>query len=181
MRDATALEPLLAAVARGDRAAFRDLYAAFAPKLLGLTLRICRDRALAEDAVQEAFVEIWRKAEAFDPARGGAGGWMATIGRNRAIDLVRRRGRSPGWEAGDPEEAFAFLADPAQKTDGGAERLALAECLGRLEETPRRMLVLAYVEGLSREELSAQFEAPVNTVKTWLRRGLLALRTCLDG
>lgn len=181
MNDRTALEPLLAAAAAGDRAAFRALYEAFAPKLFGVVLRICRDRPMAEDAVQETFVEIWRKASAFDPARGSAGAWMATIARNRAIDLVRRRGRAPGWDAGDPDEAFALLADPRQRADGGAEAMTLAACLGRLAETPRRMLLLAYVEGLSREELSARFDAPVNTVKTWLRRGLIALRACLDG
>lgn len=176
------LEDTLIAVSRGDRAAFRALYDAMAPKLLGIALRICHDRAVAEDAVQEAFIEIWRKAPGFDPERGGAAGWMTVIARNRAIDLVRRRGRSPGWGGGgEGDDPLAALVDPSARTDGGAEALALAECLGRLEPHPRELVVLAYVEGLSREELSVRYDAPVNTVKTWLRRGLIALKTCLDG
>lgn len=179
MRNATT-DDLIAAAAQGDRAAFRALYERTAPKLFGLCIRICHDRSLAEDAVQDAFVDIWRKAAEFDPARGRGGAWIAVIARNRAIDTVRRRGRAPGWGGGgDGEDALAALVDPAARPDGGAEAMALSECLSRLEETPRRMLVLAYVEGLTREELSARFGAPVNTIKTWLRRGLAALKTCL--
>ncbi|QIE57896.1 sigma-70 family RNA polymerase sigma factor [Pikeienuella piscinae] len=175
------LDSLIAAAANGDRAAFRTLYEQSAAKLFGLCIRICHDRSLAEDAMQDAYVDIWRKAGEFDPARGRAGAWIAVIARNRAIDIVRRRGRAPGWGGGgDGEDALATLVDPAARQDGGAEAMALSECLARLEETPRRMLVLAYVEGLTREELAARFEAPVNTVKTWLRRGLAALKTCLD-
>ena len=182
MTEARPTEPLLLAVAGGDRAALRALYDLAAPKLFGLALRICRDRALAEDAVQEAFLDIWRKAPHFDPARGGGAGWMAVIARNRAIDIVRRQGRAPGWGGGgEGDDPLAHLSDPSAPEDGGAEAMALAECLGRLEPQPREMVVLAYVEGLSREELSARFDAPVNTIKTWLRRGLLALRSCLDG
>ncbi|WP_340109681.1 sigma-70 family RNA polymerase sigma factor [Pikeienuella sp. HZG-20] len=172
------VEDLIAAAARGDRGAFRALYDRTAAKLFGLCLRICHDRALAEDAAQDAFIDIWRKAAEFDPARGRAGAWMAVIARNRAIDIVRRRGRAPGW--GGADDAFAALADPKARADGGAEAMALSQCLARLEETPRRMLVLAYVEGFTRDELAARFGAPVNTVKTWLRRGLAALKTCLD-
>lgn len=182
MAEARALEPLLLAVAQRDRGAFRVLFDTAGPKLMGLALRICREQALAEDAVQEAFVEIWRKAEGFDPERGSAAGWMAVIARNRAIDLVRRRGRAPGWGGGgEGEDPLARLIDPFARPDGGAEAMALSECLGRLEPRPRELVMLAYVEGLSREELSARYDAPVNTIKTWLRRGLAALKTCLDG
>ncbi|MFV0473925.1 MAG: sigma-70 family RNA polymerase sigma factor [Pikeienuella sp.] len=178
------LDDLIEAAGRGDRAAFRALYREASAKLFGLCLRICRERPVAEDAMQDAFVDIWRKAAEFDPARGAGAAWMAVIARNRAIDLVRRRARAPGWGGGgeaDAEDPLAALADPKAREDGGAEAIALAECLSREEEKTRSMLVLAYVEGLSREELSAKFDAPVNTVKTWLRRGLASLKTCLDG
>lgn len=184
MTQNASLEDLIEATARGDRAAFRALYDAGSAKLFGLCIRICRERPVAEDAMQEAFVDIWRKAAEFDPARGRAGAWMAVIARNRAIDILRRRGRAPGWGAGGDAEAgdpLAALADPTAREDGGAEAMALSECLSRVEEKTRSMLVLAYVEGFSREELSSKFDAPVNTVKTWLRRGLASLKTCLDG
>lgn len=124
-------------------------------------------------------MDIWRKAADFDPTRGRGGAWMSVIARNRSIDLVRRRGRAPS-SGGDGDEALMLLADPAAREDGGAEALALAQCLSALEEAPRRMLMLAYVEGLTRDELAEKFGAPVNTVKTRLRRGLAALKACLD-
>lgn len=174
---------LLNSAARNDRAAFRDLYRMTSSKLFAVCLRICRDRALAEDAAQDAFVEIWRKASDFDAARGDAEAWMCVIARNRAVDLVRRRGRAPSWGGGrddDEIDRVAAMPDPGAKEDGGAESMALDECLGRLEEKQRDLVTLAYCEGYSREELAARFDAPVNTVKTWLRRGLSSLKTCLD-
>ena len=135
-----------------------------------------------DPALQDAFVEIWRKASGFDAERGKAEAWMAVITRNRAIDLVRKRGRGPTFGTGgaDDEEWMTALPDPSKPTDGGAEMIALQECLNRLEDQQRDMVLLAYYKGLSREELAAKFETPVNTVKTWLRRGLASLKTCLD-
>ena len=173
---------LLIATAGGDRVAFRSLYSVASSKLFGVALRICGDRSLAEDALQDAFVEIWRKASGFDPDRGKAEAWMAVITRNRAIDLVRKRGRGPtfGTGGGDDEEWMTAMPDPSKPTDGGAEWMGLQDCLGRLEEQQRDMVLLAYYKGFSREELSEKFDAPVNTVKTWLRRGLASLKSCLD-
>ena len=91
MGETSDLNTLLLATAKADRTAFRALYSASAPKLLGVAMRICGEKAIAEDAVQDAFVEIWRKAKSFDPARGNAAGWMSVIARNRAIDQIRRR------------------------------------------------------------------------------------------
>ena len=181
------LSRLLIAIAGRDRAAFRDLYAERSAKLFAVSLRICRDRAIAEDALQDAFVEIWRKAESFDPARGKAASWLATIARNRAIDQVRRRGRGPTFGSGsgagggaDEEDILASIPDPAQAGDGGTEALALGQCLDRLDPRDKEMVLLAYYEGYSREDLSARYDAPVNTIKTWLRRGLASLRSCLE-
>jgi RNA polymerase sigma-70 factor (ECF subfamily) len=172
------VEELLRRVAGQDRAAYRALYDATAAKLFGVALRICRERSLAEEAFQEAFIGIWRTAADFDPARGSALAWMAGITRNRALDLLRKRGR------GDtPLEADALerlMTEAAVLRADQADLDALLQCLERLDETPRDAVVLAYCEGLSREELAARFGAPVNTVKTWLRRALLALRGCLE-
>jgi RNA polymerase sigma-70 factor (ECF subfamily) len=180
------LKPLLLATAAGDRLAFRSLFDRTGPKLFGICMRICRDRAIAEDAVQDAFVEVWRKAASFDADRGAAAAWMTVIARNKAIDQVRRRGRSVVLASGGDDETnggdlVAAIADPSKPVDGGTEAMALSQCLGQLEALQRELVVLAYCEGLSREELSERFDAPVNTVKTWLRRGLASLKICLEG
>ncbi|MEM6972394.1 MAG: sigma-70 family RNA polymerase sigma factor [Pseudomonadota bacterium] len=174
-----ALSALIGAVSDGDERSFAALYEAAGPKLFGITLRITRDRNLAEDALQDAFVHIWQTAGRYDAARGSPMAWLTVIARNRAIDALRRRGRgTAGREIGD--EALAAMADPGAATDGGVEVLALARCLERLEAKGQELVLLAYFEGWTREELAERFEAPVNTIKTWLRRGLISLRACLE-
>ncbi len=173
-------DDLLKAIANADRAAFQALYSACAAKLFGVALQVCRERDLAEDALQEGFVEIWRKAEHFDPQRGRAEAWMAIIVRNRAVDLLRQRGRNPST-LGD-SDALTALAGKAR--EGGetdpVDYLALLACLDELQDQDREAVLLAYYEGASREELSQRYEAPVNTIKARLRRALAALRTCLS-
>lgn len=174
------IEDLLRAAARGDRAAFQTLYERASPKLFAIIRRICGDGAMAEDALQDAFLEIWRKAGRFDPARGGGAVWMTVIARSRAIDLVRRRGRGLARGEGEGDAALAAVGDPKARADGGVEAMALSQCLARLDDRSREAVLLAYRRGMSREELAAHFDAPVNTVKTWLRRGLANLRACLE-
>lgn len=171
---------LLLAAARGDRAAYRQLYEAAAPQLLGLALRMLGRRDLAEEAVQDAFVAAWRHAGTFEPARGTAMAWLARILRNRCLDLLRRRGR----EAPLDERAIADWADPAP---GPAEEAAEAEaarrlrrCLGELEPSPRRGVMLVYYGGATFEEAAAAMQAPLGTVKSWVRRSLARLRSCLE-
>lgn len=177
-----AMHDLISRISRGDRAAYRQLYDEMAPKLFAITLRICRDRAVAEDATQDAFVEIWRKAKDFDGAKGAPGAWMNVIARNKAIDVVRRRGRAVMITSGeDGMDVLDYMPDLKSPQDGGVDSMALGQCLGRLEAREKDLVVLAYCEGLSREELSERYDAPVNTIKTWLRRGLAALKSCLDG
>ncbi|MEO3431100.1 sigma-70 family RNA polymerase sigma factor [Pelagibius sp. CAU 1746] len=165
-------------MARQDRGAYRALYDLCAAKLFGVALRICRERSLAEEAFQEAFIAIWRSAGDFDPARGSALAWMAGVTRNRALDLLRKRGRG---DRPMEDDALEVLLNEAEGLRGDqADLNALLQCLERLEETPRRAVILAYCGGLTREELAVRFDAPANTVKTWLRRALAALRGCLE-
>lgn len=181
MRDTAAngwLEDAVGKVARQDRAAFQALYAATSGKLFALALRMLQDRAAAEDAVQDAFVEVWRQAAAFDRARGPAMAWMTVIVRNRAIDALRRDGRNPAARNAVDLDSLAPLA--GAEGAGSVELLTLARCLGGLEPEVQKMILLAYLEGRSRDELAESFDRPVNTVKTWLRRGLQSLRTCLE-
>ena len=176
------LEALIGRVARGDRAAFERLYAATSAKLFGIVLRICRDRAIAEDVLQEAYVRIWRNAPRYEAASGRPVTWMAAIARNAAIDAVRQRRT---WEArlvdGDGAEALAAVVDETALAVDPGERQALGECLQRLEDIQRQCVLLAYHEGWSREDLAERFERPVGTIKTWLHRALARLRDCLNG
>ncbi|MEM6488415.1 MAG: sigma-70 family RNA polymerase sigma factor [Pseudomonadota bacterium] len=170
----------LLAIAGGNRRSFAALYEKASPKLFGLILRITRDRGTAEDALQDTFVHIWQNAGRFDPARGPAMAWITVIARNRAVDLVRKRGRSTAGSEVGPEPLDA-MADPSAAADGGLDVLALARCLGQLDDRGQELVLLAYFEGWTREELAQRIDAPVNSVKTWLRRGLIALRACLEG
>lgn len=176
------LEMLLARVAAGDRAAFGRLYAATAAKLFGIVLRISRDRALAEDVLQDTFVRVWRNAARYEPDSGRPITWMAAIARNAAIDALRRRRAHDVRVVADVEEdAAGEIADDRALAVDPADREALRTCLGRLEEQQRQCVLLAYQDGCSREELAERFGRPVGTIKTWLHRALARLKECLDG
>ena len=173
-------EALLQACARGDRAALQSLYAAIAPQLFGLALSILRSRELAEDVMQDSFVLIWRHAQSFDPRRGSAMAWLARIVRNQCFDMMRRRSReSPlddtlmqSWQDPAPDPAdLAALSRDAQR---------LRACLDELDEGPRKSMILAYYEGLTFAEVAGRVDAPLGTVKSWIRRGLIQLRGCME-
>ncbi len=174
------IDAWLRGVAQGDRAAFRHVYRVASAKLFGISLRICRDRTYAEEALQDTFLDIWRTAGSFDNARGSAMAWMSVIARNRAIDVLRRHGRHSRDAVGDGEALLPALPDPRAATDGGVAQMALVACLEELDQPARDMVLRAYYLGETREELAARFDAPVNTVKTWLRRALQSLKGCLD-
>lgn len=172
-------EACLERIAQQDRAAFESLYQLISAKLLGIVLRIIPQRSSAEDVLHDTFLKIWRAAHQFDPNRASAMSWTATIARNAAIDHKRRR-----REVELPDEVLSFQLDQeslagTSRTDE-TSRLTLQHCLKELEETQRQCVVMAYCQGLSREELSEQLNAPVNTIKTWIRRGLLSLRKCVS-
>jgi RNA polymerase sigma-70 factor (ECF subfamily) len=169
---------LLHRCAGGDRMAFRLLYERWGNRLYGIALRITRQAALAADATQDAFVQIWQQAHRFDPQRGGPEAWLVGIVRYRALDIVRRRSREvPGYEPSDIEDE---TPDPLAHLVSTAEGATLHRCLGELEEDRRRLVVLAFVDGLSHSELAARMSVPLGTVKSWIRRSLIALRGCLS-
>jgi RNA polymerase sigma-70 factor (ECF subfamily) len=177
------LAELLARVARGDRAAFEKLYVRTAPKLFGVALRICVNRELAKEAVQECYVTIWRKASLFDPAIASPIAWMARIARNQAIDQRRLRAEriSALSEPEDEASAVSLAPDPEVSAERSDALRRLMGCLGELPADRRDMILLAYYNGWSREELAEKFARPVNTIKTALRRSLALIRECLDG
>lgn len=169
---------LLKRVGQSDAVAFDVLYDQVSAKLLGVVLRIIPERAQAEDVLHDSFVKIWKSASQFDPVRASAMAWMATIARNTAIDRKRKR-----TEVSLDDDPMAMAIDrwSMGSAQQGADelRLTVAACLDRLSDHHREAVLLAYCEGYSREELAARFETPVNTIKTWLRRGLQALKECV--
>ena len=168
---------LLCRCAASDRAAFRMLYDRWSGRLHGIALRITRQPPLAADAVHDAFVQIWQQAGRFDPERGTAEAWMVAMVRYRALDLIRRQGREIlGYEADEREDE---APDALARLVSTAEGAALHRCLGELEEARRKLVVMAFVDGLSHSELAERMRVPLGTVKSWLRRSLISLRGCL--
>jgi RNA polymerase sigma-70 factor (ECF subfamily) len=169
---------LMRRVATGDLAAFRSLYDRTAPKLLASARRILGSNAAAEDAVQEAYVKIWQRAGDYDPAIASSAAWMTTIVRHTAIDALRRGAERVARSSEDVDGIIERLVAPSGESDPLQAR-SVAGCMERLEGDRRTMVILAYCYGWSREDLAARFGNPVATVKTILRRSLLALKECL--
>jgi len=170
---------LLAAVAKGDEAAFERLYTATRAKLFGVVLRILRRQDLAEEVIQEVYVKIWNSAGQFNPGVASPITWMASIARNRAIDVVRKKSEVSIEEEPSAMDVAADTPDPLARREMTEELRRLLECVGQLEPERQKLILLAYYNGWSREQLAVKFEKPVNTVKTWLRRSMLDIRACL--
>lgn len=174
------LADLLAQVRGGDRQAFKLLYDRTAAKLFGVVQRIVRNRELADEVLQEVYLRIWQRASRFDATAGRPMTWMISIARYAAIDTIRRRSDAMLSANGDDEDRLENLAAPDDHERDIMLQRDLLRCLGQLGGPQREAVLLAYCSGHSREELAARFNAPVPTVKTWLRRSLIALRLCLE-
>ena len=170
----------LARVAAGERNALQTTYRLTSAKLFGVCLRILNDRAEAEDVLQEVYVTVWQKAGDFDPKRASPMTWLITIARNRAIDRLRS-GQSRRME---PIENAADVADAAPLAESileDAESSAkLRGCLGGLADHEQKALRGAFFDGNTYEELAARMSVPLGTMKSWIRRALMKLKTCLE-
>ncbi len=173
------LTDLLPRVARRDESAFATLYSKTSAKLHGIIVRIL-PKGDAGDALQETYVRIWQKAADFDPAKGTPLAWMAIIARNRALDELRRVRPASLEEMPQTFEPAADPVDPLAERDRSERLAALVECLAKLDEEKRTIILLAYYRGASREALAKRFGRPVPTIKTWLHRSLAQLRDCLE-
>ena len=175
------LAPLMARIAGGDRAALKQLYQATSPKLFGVCLRILSDREEAEDVLQEVYVTVWRRADRYEAGRASVIAWTSTIARNRAIDRLRARGPLAKAEQVDDLQ----IADERQ---AGAEALLAAAddagrlhgCLSELDARTQGVIRTAFFEGVTYEALAQRMDAPLGTVKSWIRRGLARLKGCLE-
>jgi RNA polymerase sigma-70 factor (ECF subfamily) len=173
-------EELMAQVARGERAAFEAIYDLFAPTVFGLVRQVVKDRAVSEEVSQEVFVELWRSAPRFDPARAKARSWICTIAHRRAVDAVRteqgQRNRTERISA-QPAPADALDASTVVVIDLDRERVRGA--LADLTDGQRQSIELAYYGGLSQTQIAETLDLPLGTVKTRVRDGLIRLRDAL--
>jgi RNA polymerase sigma factor (sigma-70 family) len=174
------LDDALRRCANGDRKALRAIYDAEAPRMLGVATRILRRPSLAEEAVHDAFVQIWQQAATFDPSRGRARTWLYGVVRHRALNILRGEVRTELVDDFEPMNLTSEEEDPEQVMQRLSDTSALRRCLERLEPVRRRAVVLAYMHGLSHGELAARLGVPLGTMKSWLRRSLIALRECLS-
>jgi len=176
-----ALSEALKRAGRGDKAAVESIYGATSAKLFGICLRILNDRQEAEDVLQEVYVSVWRRAGTFDPARASPITWLATLARNRSIDRLRALRRTAGFE---PVEAAAEIADPSPDAlaslQSSDEARRLAGCIGELEERTASAIRAAFFGGLAYSQLAERSSVPLGTMKSWIRRGLMKLKECLE-
>lgn len=182
--DPTVLRALLAQVALGDARAFRTLYDSTSPKLFGFSLRILHRRELAEDVLQESFAAIWHSARDYRSHLSAPMTWMATIVRNKAFDVLRATDHAVEIDSDDFDASvLRALEDPgATPIDAlqlSRDAKALAQCMSELDSVHRQVVGMAFFHDLSHSELAQQLALPIGTVKTWIRRSLERLRTCL--
>lgn len=173
------IERLIARTAMGDRSAFRALYEATSGKLFAVCLRVLRDNAEAEDAVQDVYVKVWQNAGRYQAGGLSPMTWLITIARNRAIDKLRAR-KAPA----DDVTERVDIADAGPTPEGAAiavsERSRIVACLGELPRDRAAAVRGAYLDGLTYAELANRYDVPLNTMRSWLRRSLLKLKECLS-
>lgn len=183
-----AIDRLLQQSGRGDQDAFAELYRRTSSRLFALCVRMLRDRGTAEDVLQDSFVTVWRRGATFDATRGSAITWLITLTRNRAIDRLRAQRET----ALDPLTALDYAAgkgvdesagdrlSPAEAAVGSQESGRLQRCLEELDPHPQRSIREAFFTGATYQELARRSNVPLGTMKSWIRRGLLQLRKCLE-
>jgi RNA polymerase sigma factor (sigma-70 family) len=175
------LTALLGQVAAGRSEALEAVYRLTSAKMFGICLRVTGDRAGAEEALQDSFVKIWRKAGVFDADRASPITWMAAIARNSAIDWKRAQGVVA---AATDDETASERPDSGvnmvEDLEARSTRHHILDCIARLEPQQARAVKTAFYDGLSHSELAAHMDVPLGTLKSWIRRAMIALRECID-
>jgi RNA polymerase sigma-70 factor (ECF subfamily) len=174
------LNDLLVATARADRRAFAELYQRTSSRLFAIALRIMRRRELAEEVLQDAYMSIWERAGQQSRARGSVLGWMVAIVRHRAIDRIRAQAETREVSVVDDTaeadwDLASFTDEPSVNPTS-----AIQSCLEMLPHNQRQAVLYAFYYGFTHEELAQQLGVPLGTAKSWVRRGLMRLRTLLE-
>lgn len=173
---------LLIQVSLSNRRAFKKLYEMTSAKLFGVSLRITKQESLSEEALQDGFVKIWHNAHRFDAQKAQAITWMGTIVRNQSIDLMRKNVKHD--EAGFYEQSIDDVAGdtetPEQLAMKAGDLQAVNHCMGTLVEAHKELILMAYLEGYSHQQIAEAKSMPVGSVKTWIHRGVKALKQCLN-
>lgn len=177
-------ERALVGCARGERQALQDIYRQDSRHLLGVALRIVRQRQQAEDVVHDAFMNIWTQAASFDAQRGSGRGWIYSVVRNLALNAVRNGAREvpvdeETAEALDAQNSLQAHAEVADAFDLRVSLGKLNDCLARLEPARRNCILYAYVDGCSHGEIAERTQTPLGTVKAWIKRSMGSLRECM--
>ena len=181
--ETVALEPLIERCAAGDASALELLYKNTAAQLFAILRRILLRQDLAQEALQDVYVSIWRNAKEYRATRAAAFTWMVSIARYRAIDIKRSRKREVQYA--DPVEYVPEDADAVDEGLAGvaardADAKRLHDCLRELNQMQRNAVCLAYLNGLTHDEVAGTLAAPLGTVKSWVRRGLESLKGCMQ-
>ena len=168
-------------VARGDKSALHLVYDMTSAKLFGVCLRILGDRSEAEDVLQDVYLTVWRKAASYKESVASPITWLVDIARNRSIDRLRASGAA---RANLPIEAAADVADAnlsaVERLEISEDQARLRDCLQELDERQSAAIRSAFLDGSTYEELAEKASVPLGTMKSWIRRGLLKLRACLE-
>jgi RNA polymerase sigma factor (sigma-70 family) len=173
------LAELLARCAQRNAPALEELYHACAPMLLGCLMKILRRRALAEEALQDLFVQVWQRAGQYEAHRGRPHAWLVSMARYRAIDILRRE-RTSSIDMQDVADTLADEVGEADSTASAADDRLLESCMERLEAEQRECIRLAFLAGRSHAQIAAARSRPIGSVKSWIRRGLVALKECIE-
>lgn len=191
----TSLQDLIAGAARGDHASFAQIYERTHLHLFGVAVRMLGNEQAAEDVLQEAYVNIWKNAASYRASVDGQEiqpiTWLIAIVRNKALDALRARTRRGAHEqpqqhiddeddAAAPQDSTATAPGALQLFEQAMQALRIEGCMAALDGSFRQSLALAYYQGLSHTEVAAQMNAPLGSVKAWIRRGLDKLRACLS-
>jgi RNA polymerase sigma factor (sigma-70 family) len=173
------LDALILKIADGQVEAFRRLYDIEASRMLGISIRILKRRALAEEAVHDAFLSLWKHAGSYNPEFAQPQAWLHTIVRNRALNILRGESRTDLKATIDDFDAISEEETPEEAVARLSDADVLKACLEKLEPRPRHAIVLAYVQGLTHTDIADRLATPLGTIKSQIRRALVTLKECM--